>query len=129
LLSVTIRHMSRLYSALGRPSAESEVKANASDADCVRADLGQSPNGYSQPPDHSLSAEQTDPYGNGDPDDQIATYKYLRAEVLDNVRTVYFAVGCRVLPEGMRNPSSARRQPILSKKPSAFIFSTCSGLI
>jgi hypothetical protein len=91
--------------------------------------LGQSPNGYSQPPDHSLSAEQTDPYGNGDPDDQIATYKYLRAEVLDNVRTVYFAVGCRVLPEGMRNPSSARRQPILSKKPSAFIFSTCSGLI
>jgi hypothetical protein len=42
-----------------------------------------------------LSAEPTDPYAG----EQAAIYKQMRAEYLDTVRTLYFAVGCKVVNE------------------------------
>ena len=66
--------------------------------------VGGSPNVYSQPASHPRSAGHTGAYVDADPNDQIATYKYLREEILENVRTIYFAVGCGVLSEEDAEP-------------------------
>lgn len=55
-------------------------------------------------PGYPFSPNPADAYADTYIDDQMERYKQVRAEVLDDFRMIYFALGCRVLPEAYAEP-------------------------
>ena len=65
--------------------------------------LAGAPDVFGQAANHSAAA-QADSSAETRASDSVAHYKYIRAGILDDIRAIYFAVGCKILSEPDATP-------------------------